>query len=192
MNYTPGTSKYEHQLSLAFDFTQDDLEANQRGQITPRQIKILIAKRDQTRVATGFFKVIFAFMLLGGLAMLLIFPPMGVIFLAIMFFIVRSAFQAFNAIEQDLKTPQVTAIEGAVQLDLQRSTISNRPDGTMNLDSKPSISYSVQIGELKFSVSEHVFLVFKNGDPYAIYFTPHSKTILSVNWLRDDEDPFES
>jgi hypothetical protein len=34
-----------------------------------------------------------------------------------------------------------------------------------------------------------VFLSFKNGDPYRIYYAPATKLILSAEWLRDDS-PF--
>ena len=33
------------------------------------------------------------------------------------------------------------------------------------------------------SINKDVFLAFKNGDPYAIYYAPYSKTLLSAEWL---------
>ncbi|MBK8029121.1 MAG: hypothetical protein IPK17_06325 [Chloroflexi bacterium] len=50
-------------------------------------------------------------------------------------------------------------------------------------------NYFVWLDGRKFKVQHDGFLAFKNGDPYRLYYTPHSHTILSAEWLRDD-DPF--
>jgi hypothetical protein len=188
MKRKPGMYKYEQTLATAFDFTEEDLAANQRGEVTPRQIEILTKKRNQNRWLTLFSGVVLAFMVMGGLVALFVFPPFGIIFLAILAYIGRTVFKQLNAFEQDLKTPQVEVVEGIVNLDIRRSTRTTTTGNTSS--TKTSISYSVQIGDQTFTVNEKVFLTFKNGDPYAIYFTPFAKTILSVDWLRDD-DPFE-
>jgi hypothetical protein len=39
---------------------------------------------------------------------------------------------------------------------------------------------------LIFAINKPIFLAFKNGDPYRIYYAPHSKTLLSAEWLRDE------
>ncbi len=163
---------------------EEDLEANQRRKITLHQIKILIKKRIQSRWMSWFSVVILALMTVGGLVVLFIFPPFGIIFLTIVFYMSPTVFKQLDAFEQDLKTPQVDMVEGIVHL-VQRSTRTTNLRNTSQ--TKTSISYSVQIGDRKFMVNEKVFLTFKNGDPYAIYFTPFAKTILSVDWLRDDD-----
>nr|MCU0499996.1 hypothetical protein [Anaerolineae bacterium] len=185
MKRKPGMYKYEQTLATAFDFTEEDLAANQRGEVTPRQIEILTKKRNQNRWLTLFSGVVLAFMVMGGLVALFVFPPFGIIFLAILAYIGRTVFKQLNAFEQDLKTPQVEVVEGIVNLDIRRSTRTTTTGNTSS--TKTSISYSVQIGDQTFTVNEKVFLTFKNGDPYAIYFTPFAKTILSVDWLRDDD-----
>jgi hypothetical protein len=60
--------------------------------------------------------------------------------------------------------------------------------GRMNLDvwdKSRYITYAIKIQDQRWIVEKDVFLAFKNGDPYAIYYAPHSKTILSAEWLRE-------
>ncbi|MCU0497180.1 MAG: hypothetical protein MUF87_07515 [Anaerolineae bacterium] len=55
MKRKPDVHKYGQTLAAAFNFTEADLAANQRGEITLRQIEILTKKRNQSRWAILFF-----------------------------------------------------------------------------------------------------------------------------------------
>ena len=39
-----------------------------------------------------------------------------------------------------------------------------------------------------FVVSKQVFLAFKNGDPYRVYYAPNSKRIVAAEWLRGEDN----
>lgn len=176
MKRTLGTYKYEHALADAFNFTEEDLIVNQRGEVTPHQIEILIQKRNQNRWGTLFLGIIFTLVTLGLFLVLLIIPPIRRWFL-----------KEWRALEQDIQTLEVEGIEGIVNLDIHRSTHKTTQGNATKTETR--ISYNVQIGPETFSVSEQAFLAFKNGDPYAFYLARHSRTILSIDWLRDD-NPF--
>jgi hypothetical protein len=64
----------------------------------------------------------------------------------------------------DLQSP-VESGEGVIYLDVRRG--------------KPTVS----IGDLHFLTTPDRFMVFKNGDPYRIYYAPGSMTVLSAEWL---------
>jgi hypothetical protein len=72
----------------------------------------------------------------------------------------------------DLRAPEIGGLQGRVNLD-------------MSVNGKSS-TLRLTIQDTKFDVKKDVFLAFKNSDPYAIYYAPHSKTILSAEWLRQE------
>ena len=57
-------------------------------------------------------------------------------------------------------------------------------EGRINLNINGR-NFSVVIDDRKFALKQKVFLAFKNGDPYRVYYTPHTKKLLSAEWLRD-------
>jgi hypothetical protein len=80
----------------------------------------------------------------------------------------RHRWRWFN---DDLRKGEIANIEGRVRLDIA--------------DNGRSSSYSVAIEKTIFRINKQVFLAFKNGDPYRIYYAPHSMKMLSAEWLRD-------
>lgn len=45
--------------------------------------------------------------------------------------------------------------------------------------------YNLKIGKLNFKIKKFGMLAFKNDEPYAIYYTPRTKILLSAEWLRE-------
>jgi len=80
-----------------------------------------------------------------------------------------------SLINADLRKGDVYVAEGLVSL----HTIENR--------NKATVSYHAHVQEQHFKLSKTVFDAFIDGDPYAIYYAPHSKTPLSAEWLRADD-----
>jgi hypothetical protein len=69
----------------------------------------------------------------------------------------------------------VDAVEGLVNLRIKHHYL--RP---------PRSQYVIELEKLRFDTAHRIFLAFKNGDPYRIYYAPGSNTILSAEWLRND------
>jgi hypothetical protein len=164
--------KPEHMLMQAIGFMEDDLEANREGHISRRQRVIL--ENDQT-----FRNTLITFAAILAIPLTLLFSCISFsefgntalfcfLIAGIIFFMRRS----WARVNDDLRMGDVRAIEGWVKLDF-----ANRGNWSL---------YSLAINGEIFSVKKSVFLAFKNGDPYRIYYAPHSKTILSAEWLRDE------
>ncbi len=67
---------------------------------------------------------------------------------------------------------------------------SNSVQGHVDLDirgGRNSVVYRLIISGEYFQVDKAVFLAFKNDEPYAVYFAPHSHKLLSAEWLREPE-----
>jgi hypothetical protein len=75
----------------------------------------------------------------------------------------------------DLRENKVASVEGRAELSLERKG--------------GGINYTLAVGALRFPIGKNAFLSFKNRDPYCVYYAPHSRRILSVEWLRND-NPF--
>lgn len=73
-----------------------------------------------------------------------------------------------------MRTNQVALAEGRVDLSL--NALQNTAE------------YFLRVENMRFTIKQNAFLTFKNGDPYRIYYAPHSKKILSVEWLREDDN----
>ena len=172
--------KYEERLMAALDFDEADLEANQVGQFSQRQIKRLNANR--VAVTFGWALVLLAGICLGALVLAASNPVAGLeaSTIAILLTIAGVDVLLFlynwlraNRLAADLRARQIAQVEGRVDLKLSSGQYS---------------SYFLNIGGMRFPMKQPQFLAFKNGDPYRIYYTPRSKKILAVEWLREAGD----
>lgn len=171
--------KPEHMLMQAIGFTEEDLDANREGYMSKRQRVILGSNRTFWNTLTTFAAILaipLAFLFsfcsfisapsssfkLGNMALFCL------LIAGIIYFMKRK----WARVIDDLRTGDVSAIEGRVKLDF-----ADRGNWSL---------YSLAISGEIFNVKKSVFLAFKNGDPYRIYYAPHSKTILSAEWLRDE------
>lgn len=70
----------------------------------------------------------------------------------------------------------VLFIEGRVKMDIVPNLI-------------PQKAYRLYLNDHVFYVPNTVFVGFRNGDHYRIYYTPRTKWVVAAEWLPDD-DPF--
>ncbi len=167
--------KYEEVLAAALKFTDDDLAMNAAGRLSPAQAAMLQRRRTVGAILIGGLCATVGFFLLIGTVGAT--ASLGPILLAMLVFLAFAlAVGAIPAvrISRDLQQG-VKVAEGRVALDMTPA--------------QNSATYKVQIDGQKFKVQKRAFLAFKNGDPYRIYYAPNTKTILSAEWLRDD-NPF--
>lgn len=171
-----GSSKSGWKLNLAlFDFTEQDLISNRRGQLTPPQKEWLagmgqgIRRMSQfnARIAFGF--LIFGSCLIFGLWMsnedsraaffanpvnLFVLPETAIIVIGILALSLYFAGRMANK----LSAPQVQLAEGKVRLD---EDSSGNTGGT---------TYLAYIGRKKFAFGESVSHIFQEGTRYRVYY----------------------
>lgn len=168
--------KYEDVLMAALDFTEADLAANETGEYSRRQIDALKRRRVLSGVAfTSAGAVVSALALLIGMVAASGSGAMLAVFIAALLAltVIVTVINALR-VTRDLRDG-ARVVEGRVELATNQGEQANY--------------YFVNVERVKFRVKKSVFLAFKNGDPYRLYYAPHSKSILSAEWLRDD-DPF--
>jgi hypothetical protein len=181
-------------LAETLYFTDGDLESNAEGEITDHQMRRLQTRLMMRLVAGGFFVVlIVAPTLILPSRAVVIYPAVGpnpvwlVIGLVMLFMAFTFGMQIVN-LWRDLRERRAEAVEGPAMLDIHYSRA--RSAGMVTVYSnRGRPGYTVSVGGLNFRVDKHAFLAFKNGDPYVIYYAPHSKLLLSAAPL--DDDPFE-
>jgi hypothetical protein len=160
-------TKPEFLLQDAIGFSEDDLEANREGYLSIPQQAGMRSDHNFWLCSMIVLIVIFAMFAVLGLSSR---RHEAAQFLAFMMAGVAGwAFMKWYRVRDDMNT-DLRAVEGRVKLDIGRT--------------KGEPKYSVEIDDVKFNVKKDVFLAFKNGDPYCIYYAPHTKRILSVDWLR--------
>ena len=171
-------------LMHALEFNAGDLEANRKGVLSEWQIHCLRGKRNkQTRVF--LMRVIGASLLV--------------------FWCMLSANVDFME-PKTLLIPVVVAGSGFLysssplnrglflHRDANRGKVG-KEEGPIRLDIMGKERYAVYVGPQRFDVSKEVFLAFKNNDPYRLYYTPYSNTLVSAEWLYDggffDDEPMD-
>lgn len=180
-------------LAETLYFTDGDLEANAAGEITDHQMRRL-QTRLMMRLVVGFFiLLIVAPILILPSRAVVIYPAVGlypvwlIVGFIMLFIAVVFGAQIVN-LWRDLRERRVEAVEGPVKLDIQYGRVASSWMVTV-YSNRGRPGYTVSVGSLNFSLNKAGFLAFKNGDPYVIYYAPHSKLLLSAAPL--DDDPFE-
>jgi hypothetical protein len=164
-------TKYKPQQRLedVIGFTDDDLEDNLRGDLSNRQISELLISRNTAAViavitllgSCGLFALVFT---VNDAALIVVVQIIAGITA------LWGLSRAYR-FQHDLRDG-LEFIDGPVHLDIKNA-------------GRGGADYLVAIEDVRFRVKKDVFLAFKNGDPYRIFFAPHSKRILSVEWLRE-------
>jgi hypothetical protein len=167
---------YTLEQSLHFDY--DDLAENARGVLSERQQESLNEKRKQWLLIFSGLSVLFGVLVIQAVGQWMTFAykyDVYCIYIAIGavgLFIIYTAYARWNGYTQALQSPLET-VEGPVQLDV--------------VTGNKSLRYSLAVGDAQFYVQKPVFLAFKNGDPYRIYYAPAAKMIVSAEWLRGEK-----
>jgi hypothetical protein len=177
--YKPKRPRSPYLITQETNFTHEELELNRHGYLSQDQRDRLA---ELGKYYSNFARIIFATAAVVGVLPLCIWlhpfhdATAGSLVLIIGFIaglLVAALWLRIRALNADLKWGEVSAVEGVVKLETQN-------------DAEYGPTYAVKIGDMRFRVGERVFCTFKNGDPYRIYYAPHSKTILSAEWLRDE------
>jgi hypothetical protein len=69
----------------------------------------------------------------------------------------------------DMFTPDVVIMDGPVSL-IKGNQASRS-------------SCSLTVNGLEFPINQPAYEILRAGDPYTVYFTPHSRTLLAIEWL---------
>jgi hypothetical protein len=172
--------KHEDRLMAILGFDEDDLAANRAGRISLKQIARLKRKRQ------GFMPTPKTIVGLGAVLVAILWGTIGVtrlsyetlstLTMTMMLFVVIALkmMEHFDGITADVRKETVEEVEGRVELSMQT---------TLNAD-----RYFLNVDQMRFKVTQQALLAFKNGDPYRIYYAPRSKQVLSVEWLREDDN----
>jgi hypothetical protein len=202
-------SKHLSRLSNGLYFTENDLEVNAQGEISDFQAGRLRTRLIMRLVAIGAFGLFVLFILslfpaysvtstgfgssMTGIVS--VNPIIG--FIAPMLWlglIVGGGLVIWRSlgIVRDLRARRAESVEGRVQLDMHHTynRSMHQVGGNHYRMTGGRSHYYVYIGGMRFEVSKAGFLAFKNDDPYIVYYAPHSRMLLSAEWLRDN-DPFE-
>ncbi len=167
--------KPQEKLMRVIYFTEEDLAANREGHISEPQRARFIFLRQFWLVclilAMGIGITIAILAVINGISHhdavsdhLSAIGLIAIVTSVIVFYISVK----LKRLDGDLNSRHIEVIEGRIQLDL---------DGQ---------DYHIVIQNISLRVPKRIFLVFKNGDPYIIYYAPHTKTILSAEWLREE------
>jgi hypothetical protein len=168
--------KQQFMLMAAIGFTEEDLQANREGYLTKKQRRELNDDRTLWKI---FFALTIPTFLIGTLWVILdgiyfkytiinrieMMSLLWVFVLGIGFYIWRKI-KKYNL---DLHKGDVQAVQGIVQLGEGGNSGVRR--------------YYCYIQGISWSINLFTHASFKAGDPYAIYYAPHSKTLLSTEWL---------
>ena len=173
-----GKLKHEERLMYAIGFTEEDLEANRNGQLSERQRNELKRVRNMMLVYESIilpFSIVFFILLLASnvftSSLILMSITIGILVG------INLPIQVLFKFAHDAQKAEAHCSDGRVKLEIKSMTGRHE-------------KYRVIVEQVKLKVSKEIFLAFKNGDPYLICYTPHTKKLLSAEWLRDS-DPFE-
>lgn len=163
--------KYEDLLMDALAFDEDDVAANRTGHFSNGQHARLRSQWN-TEVSLAVLFTLVPIVLLAALLLTTHLPAATVIPVIALFTpLVVLLFAAFMVkalrLRADLRDDQVLSAEGRISLQLE---------------------YFLNVGDKRFPLKERAFLAFKNGDPYRVYYSQRSKRLLSVEWLRENDD----
>jgi hypothetical protein len=164
---------YTLEESLHFDY--DDLTENARGVLSERQQETLNQKRKQWLLIFSGLSIFFGVLAIQAVGQWMTFAYKYDVYCiyiavgAVGLFLIYMAYAKWNGYTQALQLPLET-VEGMVELDV--------------VTGNKSLRYSLAVGDVQFYVEKPIFLAFKNGDPYRIYYAPAAKIIVSAEWLR--------
>jgi hypothetical protein len=161
----------EDELMWAIEFTLDDLAVNREGMLSAEQ-KIAL-KRARRR---DLWEAIVVILLLGCIAGVAlqsesvnerpgVFPLMCLLF---------ALAACLAAIHRRLN----------IRRDLRDNVVQDW-QGNIELKKGSSREFFVRVGKIHLQVTQKIFSALQDGHLYAIYYAPHSKKILSVEWLRE-------
>jgi hypothetical protein len=157
---------------IAFDFTRLDLDSNREGHLSKRQLQQLAARRAVAVWMQWVMVIIYAVPLL-LMTLVMMRRIAGVWLLVIL----------IGLLGAGLVTAMLILRKSPLQRDLATGKV-HEVTGRIRLSMTPS--HTLHIAEQHFKLEERQFSTLKNGEPYRIYYLPHSQHILSLEALGDD------
>lgn len=169
-------------LMKAIGFSEDDLDANRGGYMSKKQRAKMSLNRaawlNNITVIILFTAGLFVYVVVAGIVSgwqfgtsLMGFGVLSVIVgvAALYMGIMRSRLNA------DLHKGDVFSVEGRIALHVERNKEHD------------VVAYHARLQGQHFKISRAVFGAFTDDEPYAIYYAPNSKTLLSAEWLHKRE-----
>ncbi|MBN8592036.1 MAG: hypothetical protein J0M33_09750 [Anaerolineae bacterium] len=168
--------EYVRYLHAAFDTTPEVLRLNSAGELSSGQIANL-QRMVGNQTGLGILMVV-VLVVIGVICALAINNSpnpnasdlwlmfIGVVVL-VMIYQARSIWK-FRALWLDARDRQVESIDGRA---VTRPSRKNPGE------------YDLVIGGIEFTVYKAQYDLLQHGDPYTVYFTPHSRTLLAIEWL---------
>lgn len=162
-------------LATALKFNDNDLMANRDGYMTKEQ-RVRLRRIGLSRyLPSAFGSIVFGIAFFLCLLLLLTGLRDGqLLFLLSIFgfmsvWLAGYAYVHWRKFKADLEKGNVAMAAGQIRLNIYG--FGNR------------IGFSVGIEKQSFGVKRRILLAFKNGEPYQIYYAPHSRTLLSAEHL---------
>jgi hypothetical protein len=167
-------------LMNAIGFNEDDLDANRGGYMSKKQRATLSRERS------GWLNEITIIVVL--LAGLFVFLVLSTILSGGQFGTSVMAFGAIalvggvaalyigylrSRLDSDLHKGDVFVVDGAVSLFIDEKQYNQIT----------VYSYYMRVQDQRFKIERSVYDAFTDHEPYAIYYAPFSKKILSVEWI---------
>jgi hypothetical protein len=148
----------------AFRFSDEDLEFNRKGSMSPNQVRQLRRARFRITVlsaAGGVFMLLIAF----GLML----QDISLIFVMIMA-LVSFFYSAYSAwvYTQDIQLGAAVSASGQIALSTRVGTRQSRT------------RYNLHIRGAQMEVSGSQYQSLKNGGEYTVYYTPHAQVVLAI------------
>lgn len=160
-----------------FDFSEDDLAANQRGAISERQKELLhnIVSADQ---GVGIAVLSISFVI--GLLIIVVVPPIGILMVIATLFFAYYQMQKRQSFITAISSGAIQGVQGKAKrapLWVGRGSRRNKNDAVVK----------VWIGETAFMVTNDQYFAIVDGFMYTAYYLPPLKTILSIECDRSND-----
>jgi hypothetical protein len=165
----------ERRLRKFFHFTENDLEANRRGQLSEDQKKKLSAQaKAEQKSARDSATIVFVIAVIGlglGLILTLAAPtPVSRVFFVLLLVILWPSVWAGRGIQI------LRAARASQELRLQ--TVNGRAHLIRHSDE----DYVLQVGEAEFDLDGNPAGVIMEGDEYTVYYLETTMEILAVDF----------
>lgn len=173
------------ELMRALGITDDDLAANEAGQVTQRQREVVEEYDFYQKIGQlfmgGIFGIIGVIALIAAMLELtrpgelgadLGFMLFGAIFVVIAFGMIRSRSHKRHTIAMDVLENRVGTMQGI-------AVVTQRDDNTPGY---------LEVNDQRFEVGDEVLKRIRHLEPYLIYFLQESKVVIAMQHMDSEDD----
>lgn len=158
-------------LQQALDFTDDDLQANRDGKLSPKQrMKLESAQKGSFRALWVMAIITLAALILGVFVGGIVLIMLGTIALLLSIMALVEYLNSYRAYDHDLKLPTIETVQGLLEYMMRENSAF---DGMTH----PA---GIRIGDMKFLLLDDQVLSFEEGEVYVLYYAPATQTLLSA------------